>query len=209
MQKGRVLNLSKLQVLAFLKNNTYSLICFLFMVLGVILALVTFNKFEFVTAGLNTFFKSFIVFRQNNTFLKIVIFSFLKSFIMFLGLFCLGTSIFGVVTVPLTVSFCGYFYGAAVAYLYNSFALKGVAFNALIFLPSSLVVIIFIIFASRLSIKFSLDMAKLTLPNSFQGDLFLQFKEYSIKYLLLSLGLVLSALLDGITAVSMLKFFEF
>jgi hypothetical protein len=47
------------------------------------------------------------------------------------------------------------------------------------------------------------------MPNAMRGDLFLQFKDYSIKFLLLTLGSVLAALIDGLTATSMLRFFEF
>ena len=124
-------------------------------------------------------------------------------------LFLSGTSLFGVVTVPLTVFGCGVFYGSAVAYLYFEYALKGVAFNAVIFLPSSLVLLLFLVFAARLSLNYSIELARLTMPNAMCGDLFLQFKDFSIKFLLLTLGSISAALLDGLTATSMLRFFEF
>lgn len=209
MQRGRVLNLSKFQILGFLKANAYSLIGCLFLGLGVTLGLILFNDFEVFPTLLEKFFGSYIDLRQSSKFLKIVFHSYFQSLLLFLFLFISGTTLFGVVTVPLITSLCGFFYGSAVAYLYATFALKGVAFNAVIFLPSSLVLLIFIIFTARLAMMFSLQIARLTMPNTMQGDLYLQFKEYSIKFLLLTLGGFSAALLDGVTAVSMLKFFEF
>lgn len=209
MQRGKVLNFSKYQIIGFLKTNAYSLIGVLFITLGICLGLILFDNFKIVTYLLEKFFTLFVSLRQESNFLKIVFYSFLKSLLLFFLLFISGTTLFGVVTVPLTLTFCGFFYGSAVAYLYSTFAIKGVAFNAVIFLPSNLLLIIFLIFTARYAIMFSLNIAQLTLPNGMQGDLYFQFKDYSLKFLFLTLGSISAALLDGLTAVSMLRFFEF
>lgn len=209
MQRGRVINFSKIKIFEFVKSNLYLFIGFLFLIIGAVLGLVIFDDFKLLTNFIKQYFENYIDIRQSGTFIKIVLLSFAKSLSVFMVLFMVGTSLFGVITVPLSVLICGVFYGSSVAYLYAEFALKGVAFNAVIFLPSSLVLLIFLIFASRLSLIFSVELARLTLPNSMRGDLFLQFKEYSIKFLLLALGSVSAALIDGLTATSMLRFFEF
>ena len=209
MQRGKVLNFAKYQIFEFLKANAYSLIGVLFIALGICLGLSLFDNFKIITYLIEKFFSLYVSFRHESKFFKIVLYSFLKSLLLFFLMFVSGTTLFGVVTVPLTLSFCGFFYGSAVAYLYSSFAIKGVAFNAVIFLPSSLVLIIFFIFAARYSMIFSLNIARLTLPNGMQCDLFLQFKDYSLKFLFLTLGSISAALVDGLTAVSMLRFFEF
>ncbi len=209
MQRGRVINFSKIKIFEFVKSNLYLFIGFLFLIIGAVLGLVIFDDFKLLTNFIKQYFENYIDIRQSGTFIKIVLISFAKSLSVFMVLFMVGTSLFGVIIVPLSVLICGVFYGSSVAYLYAEFALKGVAFNAVIFLPSSLVLLIFLIFASRLSLIFSVELARLTLPNSMRGDLFLQFKEYSIKFLLLALGSVSAALIDGLTATSMLRFFEF
>ena len=209
MQRGRVINFSKIKIFEFVKSNLYLFIGFLFLIIGAVLGLVIFDDFKLLTNFIKQYFENYIDIRQSGTFIKIVLLSFAKSLSVFMVLFMVGTSLFGVITVPLSVLICGVFYGSSVAYLYAEFALKGVAFNAVIFLPSSLVLLIFLIFASRLSLIFSVELARLTLPNSMRGDLFLQFKEYSIKFLLLALGSVSAALIDGLTATSMLRLFEF
>ena len=203
MQRGRVINFSKIKIFEFVKSNLYLFIGFLFLIIGAVLGLVIFDDFKLLTNFIKQYFENYIDIRQSGTFIKIVLLSFAKSLSVFMVLFMVGTSLFGVITVPLSVLICGVFYGSSVAYLYAEFALKGVAFNAVIFLPSSLVLLIFLIFASRLSLIFSVELARLTLPNSMRGDLFLQFKEYSIKFLLLALGSVSAALIDGLTATSM------
>ena len=208
MQRGRVINFSKYRILDFIKSNLYLFIGFLFLILGALLGLIIFDDFKLVSNLIKQYFENYIGLRQTGTFIKIALLSFVKSLAVFMALFMAGTSLFGVVTVPLTVFICGTFYGSSVAYLYAEFALKGVAFNAVIFLPSSLVLLLFLIFAAKLSLIFSVELARITLPNSLRGDLFLQFKDYSIKFLLLALGSISAALIDGLTATSMLKFFE-
>lgn len=209
MPKGKVLNFSKYKLLDFLKSNLYSLICFAFLVIGIVLGLALFDDLNFLFSFLKKFISGYISYRQNNGFLKIVFNSFIKSLYCFLMIYVCGTTIFGVVLVPVSLTIFGVFYGATVAYLYSEFALRGVAFNAMIFLPSSLILLLLLIFSSRIAILFSLQIAKLTLPNMQTGNLVYQFKEYSLKTLLLSSTGLVAALLDGLTAITLLKFFEF
>ncbi len=209
MQHGRVLNLSKNQIFSFVKENLMSLICVLLLVIGVSLGIGLNGRFKIVTYFCEYIFEDYISLRRDASYFNIVLASYFKSVLLFLLIFISGTTLFGVVGIPLIIGLDGFAYGSLVAYLYSSFALKGVAFNAVIFLPSNLLLLIFLIFASRYAMDFSLSLSRLTFPNSFQGDLFIQFKEYSIRFLFLSLGGVLAALLDGFTSTSMLKFFEF
>lgn len=209
MQHGRVLNLSKNQMVLFIRENIMSLLCVLLLVIGVSLGIVLNGQFQSVTYFCKYFFDDYISFRKGSSYFNIALSSFFKSILLFLFVFISGTSLFGTVSIPLLIGFDGFVYGSAVAYLYSTFALKGVAFNAVIFLPSNLLLIIFLIFACRYAMEFSMCLARLTFPNSMQGDLFIQFKEYSLKFLFLILGSVSAALLDGLTATSMLRFFEF
>ncbi len=209
MQRGRVFNISKLHLSEILKKNSYSIICCLFLVLGIILGLSFFEKLKSLENFFEGYFTQYIEARQNAGFLKISFLSYIKFLLLFLGIFISGTTLFGVVTVPLLLTAGGFFYGLAVAYLYSAFALKGVAFNAVIFLPPVIIMMLFLIFASKKSLMCSLYIARLTLPNAFQGDLYSRFKEYSLNYLFLALGLISSSLVDGLISVTLLKFFEF
>ena len=209
MPRGKVFNLSKYHVLEFVKQNINLLISFLFVSLGLVLGLIFFDEFKLIFNLIKQFFEGYITLRKNSGFLKITLFSYLKILLLFMVLFVSGSSLFGIVTIPITLFGCGFFYGSAVAYLYSQFALKGVAFNAVIFLPSSLVLLLVLVFVARQAMLFSLHLARLTLPNSFQGDLFLKFKDYSLKFLFLTLSAFSASVLDGVTAISMLKFFEF
>ncbi len=209
MNKGRVLNFSGIKLLEQLKNNAYFIICSTFLVIGIIFGLIFFDDIKSLSDLLAEFFADYLNSRENKSFLKIVFTSYFKQLFLFLIVFILGTTLFGVVTIPLTISFCGFFYGSAVAFLYSNFALKGVAFNAAIFLPTLILLLMFLIFASRQAMIFSLRIVKLTLPNSLCENLFFSFRDYALNYLFLTLGAITSALLDGLTSVTMLKFFEF
>ena len=209
MNRGRVLNLSGVRVLEIVKTNAHSLICFLVLIIGVIFGLFMFDDFEAVTIFLEGFFNDFLKSRDGKSFIRIVLSSYLNDLLLLLIIFISGTTLFGVVTVPLSLSFCGFFYGSAVGYLYSSFALKGVAFNSVIFLPAVIVLLLFLIFAAKHSLIFSLQIARLTLPDSPQENLYIKFKDYALHFLILTIGAISSALIDGLTSVTMLRFFEF
>ncbi len=209
MNRGRVVNLSGIRVLEAIKSNAYSLVSFAFLILGVICGLILFDDFKWLTNFCEKFFADYLNDRQNVGYIKIVMLSYWQHLLLFLTVFIFGTTLFGVVLVPATLSFCGFFYGAAVAYLYSNFALKGVAFNAVIFLPAVLLLLLFLIFASKLAMMFSLNMARLTLPDTLGENLFIRFKTYSINFLFLTLGVISSSLVDALTSISLLKFFEF
>ncbi len=208
MNRGRVFSLSGVKVLENLKTNAYVLICFSFLVLGIFCGLILFDNFSFLEGFFNDFFSQFIKERENSKYLKIVLHSYLKTLLLFLPIFVFGTTIFGVVLVPISMLFYGYFYGAATAFLYSAFALKGVAFNSVIFIPSVILILLFLVFAARHSLEFSLSLAKLTLPDVLGENLFIKFKGYSLSFFLLCLGSLSAALLDGLVSVSLLKFFE-
>ena len=209
MNRGRVVNLSGVRVLEILKTNAYSLICFLFLILGVIGGLILFDDFKWLTNFCEKFFSNYLSDRQNASYFKIVITSYLQHLLLFLTIFIFGTTLFGVVLVPTSLSFCGFFYGAGVAYLYSNFALKGVAFNAVIFLPPVILFLLFLVFASKHAMVFSLNIARLTLPDTLGQNLFISFKTYAMNLLFLVLGAVSSSLIDALISISLLKFFEF
>ena len=123
--------------------------------------------------------------------------------------FLLGASVFGVITVPCFVLIKGFIYGGITAYLYSEFALKGIAFNAVVFIPSIIIFIIVWLVASREAIRFSLKLSSLTLNNTMPFSLSDDFKDYGIKYLIFAAVVILSALADACISVSVLKYFSF
>ena len=114
---------------------------------------------------------------------------------------------FGVITAPLLLGFKGYFYGAVAALLYNTYALKGVAFNAVIILPSAIFLIIALLLSAEDSVKFSFVLAKLTMSEYSSHNMPEAFKKYSVRYLAFTILLVVSAAVDALITHNFLRKF--
>ena len=65
MNRGTVVNLSGVRVLEILKNNAYTLISFLFLILGVVCGLVMFDDFKWLTNFCEKFFKTYWFFEKD------------------------------------------------------------------------------------------------------------------------------------------------
>lgn len=208
MQKGRVLSLKQFGILEFFQKNAFLLTILLFLCLGIILGVFLFDDFSALTEYSKKYITDYTALRTNSSFGKIFIHSFFNSFSILFLFFILGASLFGVVTVPLAMTAKGFLHGAVTAYLYSQYALKGVAFNAVIFIPSVLVFIVVLLLASRESIRFSLKVSSLTMPKTLPLNLSFDFKNYTVKYLLFSIATIFSAVIDTLLSISLIKFFN-
>lgn len=209
MQRGKVLNLSKLRFTTFLVENKILIIALFSLLVGIIFGTVMFDRYEKLNSFTADYLENFIILRTDGTFIKIFLNSFFNSAVVLLIIMIFGTSMFGVVTVPLTTAVLGIFYGSVTAYLYSQFALKGIAFNAVIFLPSSIIFIIILMFACRESVKFSFKISYLTVSQTVSCNLSLEFKRFLIMFLIFLCGSVLSALTDATVSHAFIKYFEF
>lgn len=208
MQKGRVFSLKRFGLLEVLNKNAFLLTILLFLVVGIILGVFLFDDISKITDYADDFITEFVDLRTNNAFLKIFSSSFFSS-IMFLFLFfVLGASIFGIVTIPIALTAKGFLQGAVSAYLYSEYGLKGIAFNAVIYIPSTIIFIIILLLASKESISFSLKISSLTIPKTLPLNLAYDFKNYSIKYLLFVLATVFSAVVDAMLSLGLMKYFS-
>ena len=152
---------------------------------------------------------SIYVLHNHCAFLKIFFSSFLASLIMLLPLYISGASILGVAAVPFTVMLRGAVLGSLCGYIYKTFSLKGVAFNAMILIPGTLISYVAYLFAAKISVLFSLDFIKLIFPKCRPLNLYGSFKDYTYKFLFIIIFMVLSSLVDGAFSYLFIKFFNF
>ncbi|MBQ7726899.1 MAG: stage II sporulation protein M, partial [Clostridia bacterium] len=144
-----------------------------------------------------SYLQTFIAKRTDPTFWPLLFHSFLTSlFILFLS-FALGTSMLGVVLSPILLLIRGFLYGSVAALLYRTYAVKGIAFHAVLILPAAFFLIIALLLAARESVQFSLQIAKISLPASSAGDLSADFANFCGRYLVLSGLVFLSAVTDA------------
>ena len=149
MQRGKVLNLSRLRFTEVLFKNKLLIISLAVFLAGIIFGIISVGKYKNLTDFSAGFITDFMDLRNTEKFSKILLSSFFNSVTVLIVFAVFGTSMFGVVTVPFLLSVIGVIYGNITAYLYSEFALKGIAFNAVIFLPSVIVFLIVLLLASK------------------------------------------------------------
>lgn len=207
MQKGKVLRIQSFGILDFFKKNSFLLAVTFIFTVGVFIGVLSFGSYERLEDYATDYITEYITLRQNSSFGGIFLDSLLESLSILFLFFLLGASLFGVITVPSAVLLKGMLQGGVTAYLYSAHGLRGIAFNAIILIPSTLVFLIVIIVACRESVRFSLKFSSLTLNKTIPFNMAEDFKEYSIKYLILAAVSLVCALIDAAISSGLIKHF--
>ena len=209
MRKSTVVSLNKLRIFDILFRNRLLLILYFMFAIGILLGVISFKNSD-VSANISEkLFSFYISKRISGNFISIMFSSAVISFLALIASFLLGASVMGIVVSPLFVSFLGFIYGEITAYIYSSYALNGIAFNAIVFIPSTAVLLISLIIACKYSVNFSLCIARLTFSNCISRNLYEEFKTYCRSYFVISAFIILSALLDALLSKILFKFFDF
>lgn len=209
MTRGRVIRFRGFALGEFFRKNYFLLSIFLLFVIGIFLGIFLFPKNTVLSDFSKNYINDFLDFRSLSSFWGILFSSFLSSLSQLFLLFLLGASLFGVITVPAAVILKGFVQGLTTAYLYSAFALKGVAFNAVVYIPSCLIFIIVLMVAARESMRFSMKISSLTLSKTLPMNLSFEFKDYCVKFLTYSAFSAISALIDAIVSSSLITNFSF
>lgn len=208
MQRGKVLNLSRLRFTEVLFKNKLLIISLAVFLAGIIFGIISIGKYKNLTDFSSGFITEFMDLRNTEKFSKILLSSFFNSVTVLIVFAVFGTSMFGVVTVPFLLSVIGVIYGNITAYLYSEFALKGIAFNAVIFLPSVIVFLIVLLLASKEAVNFSLKISSFTFSKSGLYNLTLEFKKFLISFLLFISAALVSSIIDAVISCSFIKYFQ-
>ncbi len=209
MRKSTVVNLGKIHGIDFfVKNRLSVLICLLFVAGVTSGVLVSARNNAFATLTQNIISR-FVTARSNSSFFAVFVHSLMADFAAMLVLFLGGGSLMGFIAVPATVASLGFIYGSVVADVCAEFALKGVAFNAVVLMPPAVVFFVCFLSASRHAFTFSTQIARQTMPKASGAGLFLPFKEYCSKFCIALFFCVFSALADAVLSAALLKFFDF
>ena len=206
MKKGKVLKLNFLsKVIYFTLANKIIIIltfCFIF---GFLFGVIFFEKFDSVNCYISKYSDEFINSRLNNGYIKIFFDSLFESLIHIIVVFCVGTSMFGLLFIFPLIFLRGYFYSSIISYLYLSYGVKGIAINAIAILPFSILFIIAYLLCCYESLKFSLLLANQTFINNEYKNLSISFKNYCIKYSLILILIFISAIIDSIISLNLFK----
>ena len=209
MKKGKVLNISEyIKILNFIKSNKLILCLLIIFVFGFSYGIFSFKNYIILNNWANDYILNYISLRLNTSVFKIIVVSFLKSMLFICLSFISGTSIFGIILSPICVAGKGFLYGVVSGLLYSNYSFKGVAFHAIIFIPTATVVTIALILSACESINFSLTLTKLTFPTAMPVNLSLIFKNYCFKNLILSIIVLVSAIIAALISINFLTRFS-
>lgn len=205
MRKGTVLSLKGLKLNGFIiKNNILILMTVLF-IIGITAGTFAVGGVKPLRQYSSLYLEDFISDRTGTAFIKILLDSFMRSMLTLLVIFTFGTSMLGVVLAPLSLAARGVLYGGVTALLYSDYGVKGIAFNAVLVLPNAIVFIIALLLATRESVRFSLVIARMSLPATPSANLSFDFKTYCGRYLFISLIVLASAVTDAVLSHSFMS----
>ena len=208
MKKTKIISIKQFNIIEFIKKNKISLLLCVLFLIGAIVSVVLYKR---------TFISNKIPFWLNDYYFSIKqatpFISFSKSFLSLLLIivtfYMCGTSMMGIITVPISVSLLGFITGSFIAHIYSQYAIKGVAYTAVILVPSALIFLVALLNTCKYTISFSFNLLKLTFGNNSHKNIADEFKNYCYKYLSLLIFTVLSVILDLFLNNSFLKYFEF
>ncbi len=204
MRKGKVLSLKNFRFTEFVAKNNILAVLFVLITSGVAVGIFTESKLQVLSQYSASYVERFVALRSGESFVSVALSSFMSSALVLLVLFAAGTSMLGVVLVPFLAALQGVFYGGVSALLYSEYSVKGIAFNAVLIVPSAFVFVVALLLAARESMRFSLIIAKMSLPGSPSVNLSFDFKNYCGRYLFIVLIALASALTDAVLSCSFL-----
>lgn len=209
MRRGTVISFKSCnKILDFIFKNRFMLILCSFFITGFLLAVILNGRYESVCEWSISVLEDFIKIRTDKTFLNIAINSFFSSMLFIIICFAGGTSVLGLVFVPICVGVRGYIYGGMAAVLYSEYLLRGIAFYTVLVLPSAIIFMFAFLFAANEAFNFSLILTKLTLPQTMPMNISFQFRGFCLKYLIICVIIVVSAAVDALLCGNFLMAFN-
>lgn len=208
MKKGIILNLKRFKMLNYVTlNKIFIILCGIF-IIGMLIGSRIYSKNEWISNFTESLFKSYVAVHNGNLFFKKLFFTFTRFLIILVVYFLSGSSMLGVVITPFIMAWQGIISSSLSSYLYTNHGLSGIAFNAIILIPSLVIFTICCLFAARYAIDFSILIAKLTFPRSKPASLYINFKKYCLKFLIFIGISMICSLIDIILNLLFLKFFQ-
>ncbi|MEE1161147.1 MAG: hypothetical protein U0K70_03700, partial [Acutalibacteraceae bacterium] len=115
MQKGKVLSLKNFKLADFVARNNILTILVVLIAGGIAVGIFTQSKIQLLSEYSADYLERFIALRSGESFVSVALSSFMGSALVLLLLFAAGTSMLGVVLVPLLTAVRGMFFGGVSA----------------------------------------------------------------------------------------------
>lgn len=208
MNRSTVLDLKKIRIFKGIVYNRITILLMVSFFIGIIIGTASFEKSTVSSWVAKTIFSAFLNAHTDVSFFKGVVAFALPELLFLIILFLSGTSVLGIIISPMIIVVRGFLYGSLCSFLYSSYGVKGIAVNAVIIVPSAIIIMLALIFVAKYAISFSLIIAKLTLPRTAPANLCIDFKKYYIQCAVLIPLIFVAALLDALLSKSFLLAFN-
>ncbi len=209
MRRSTIVNLNTSRFLNTLKHNYLVIIFTVVFVLGIVFGAIWVSRNDTINSIASENFSGYMAVRNDSGVFKIFIASFFNLLPFALLIFLCGTSLVGIALTPIAVCYKGFQYGVMAGYLYKTFLLKGIAFNALMLIPCTIVAAMGLIVSGKLAFNFSYILAKVSIPRGQAVNLYSFFQNYCKQFSLTLLIFTLSAAIDAIMSAAFMNFFTF
>ena len=209
MRKGKVLRLKNCsEIIEFIIKNRVLLILSIFFIIGFFVSVFLSDKYQALKSLNSALLNDFIEDRTDKAFLPIATKSFFNSMLFVLLGFVCGSSVIGSVFIPFIVAFKSFLLGGIAVTLYSVYSLKGIAFYTVLILPSAIIFVFGFLYAMCEAFDFSLMLTRLTFPQTMPSNISFQFKAFSLKYLIVTFIVLISALIDALLCGNFLTVFN-
>lgn len=211
MKKSKIFSLNGSTFLNIIAFNKLIILLTILAILGICLGSIFINKkipfiFDYAQTSFNELF--FVKINDNN-FLKCMLSSFIFSLIYLILIFLGGTSFSGVLFCPSVFFLKSISLGIVTGYIYYTYGLKGIAFNALVLIPCNIILFLGLLLAAKEAIVFSYDLASVAMPSGYCVSMFSNFKKYCKSFLFILFVVLVSSFIDAFCSSVFIKFFNF
>lgn len=181
--------------LNYLKENLSFIVLMIITTVSILVGVLTTNT-KAVNPVVNEIFTQYVSSRANATFLIAFSSSILSSFKILLFSFLCGTSVLGLIISPLILAISSFWYGAVAGYIYSVYGLSGIVFNLFVLILPTLILLFSLIVSVRECVGFSKLMACMCIKETRPINLYINFKIFCLRHVVLLIPIVTSSLLD-------------
>lgn len=209
MQRTTILGLNRIRLFTYLKENIVLIAVVFLLILGILCGAVLYRNASATVNAFEGVFENYFSVRHSTAFFKVLFSSFITSVLIFGAIYISGTSIVGVVLAPSIVFIKGFEIGIFCSRLYTKYMLLGIAFNAIVYIPSSIVSLFCLILFTREATVFSYNLTRIFTPKGTTLPIYVQFKKYCKNFLIYISFIIISSLIDATVSLWIIPFFEF
>lgn len=178
-------------------------------VISVLIGSLLVAKVSYFSSYAETFISDFVLERKEFNFYTVFKSSLISILPLYMLLFLFGTSVIGCVAVPLIPVVKGLLYGSVSGYLYTSYSLEGIMFNALLIIPSLLVTVFGMVLLGKDAFDFSGVLSKICIKSGKPVNVYNDFKLYCTRSLIALLVAVIAIIFDVGMSALFIKYFNF